>query len=128
MHDNNPEVRSSFFLPIPPILTPQINQTLEREKHRNLSGTQKHRYDNAPGWNEHLASESEATVKSMRSESESTSTTSPEELQKQTVDHLKASDLQNSEDSSIMAPLGEVIDQVTGPLKSALGKDGKDSK
>lgn len=43
------------------------SQVLEREKHRNLSG--KHRSENpalhehAPGWNENLASASEATVK-----------------------------------------------------------------
>lgn len=64
----------------------------------------------------------------MRSESQSTVKTSAEDLQKQTIEHLKASDLQDSEESSITAPLGEVVDQVTGPLKSALGKDTKNSK
>ena len=99
MHGNDPEV-------------------LEREKHRNLSGTTKHRYENAPGWNENLASESEATVKSLRSD---TNTTSAADLQKQTVEHLKASDLQNSEDSSITAK--DVKDEVTGPLQSAQGHE-----
>jgi hypothetical protein len=43
-------------------------QTLEREKHRNLKGEQ-HKtsnttpHDHAPGWNEPLASASEASVK-----------------------------------------------------------------
>jgi len=47
MHENDPEV-------------------LEREKHRNLSRSSKKSsdlHDNAPGWNETLASASEASVK-----------------------------------------------------------------
>ena len=98
MHGNDPEI-------------------LEREKHRNLSGTQKHHYENAPGWNENLASESEATVKSLRSDTK----TSSADLQKQTIEHLKASDLQNSEESSITAK--DVKDEVTGPLQTAQGHE-----
>jgi hypothetical protein len=41
-------------------------QVLEAEKQKNLSGTQ-HKtstpHDHAPGWNEHLASSSEASIK-----------------------------------------------------------------
>ncbi|TBU21479.1 hypothetical protein BD311DRAFT_706953 [Dichomitus squalens] len=68
MHDNDPEV-------------------LEREKQRNLS-KQQHKTStpipNAPGWNEHLASASEASIKADRHSS------SPHELQDQTVAYIKS--------------------------------------
>ncbi|TPX46536.1 hypothetical protein SeMB42_g03660 [Synchytrium endobioticum] len=53
---------------------------LEREKRRTLKGDVKTVINNAPGWNEALASESEANVKADRSSCES-----PEALQKETV-------------------------------------------
>lgn len=67
MHDNDPEVS-----PWPPTDNSQPERTyplqlLEREKHRNLTQSQHktstpHKKD-APGWNEYLASASEANVK-----------------------------------------------------------------
>jgi len=67
MHENDPHV-------------------LQTEKDRNLSGNQ-HKtsttIDNAPGWNEYLASSSEAAVKADRE------TTKMEDLQHRTVKHIK---------------------------------------
>ncbi|KAJ7861776.1 hypothetical protein B0H13DRAFT_2354997 [Mycena leptocephala] len=60
-------------------------QVLKREKQRNLSGSQ-HKtsapHDHAPGWNEYLASESEASVKADRPDHPP-----PEQLQAETVDY-----------------------------------------
>ncbi|KAJ7922658.1 hypothetical protein B0H13DRAFT_1707677 [Mycena leptocephala] len=69
MHDNNPE-------------------TLEREKHRNLAGKQDETsepHEHAPGWNEPLASSSEASVKADKAGG------SPEDLQKSTVESRHSS-------------------------------------
>lgn len=54
----------SYYLPLKQNEIPLL-QTLEREKRRNLSGThlENSTNDDAPGWNENLASESEAHVK-----------------------------------------------------------------
>lgn len=70
MHDNDPEVCYKFRVPID--VDSCLNfcfrdKLLDEEKKRNLSGTQ-HRTstplrDEAPGWNESLASASEASVK-----------------------------------------------------------------
>ncbi|KAJ7256184.1 hypothetical protein B0H12DRAFT_1286893, partial [Mycena haematopus] len=69
MHDNDPEA-------------------LEREKERNLEG-QQHKtstpHDHAPGWNEPLASASEATVKADQADG------TPDELQKTTVESRHSS-------------------------------------
>ncbi|KIM84102.1 hypothetical protein PILCRDRAFT_818404 [Piloderma croceum F 1598] len=66
MHDNDPEV-------------------LEREKRRTLSG--EHRktphMDGVPGWNEHLASSAEASVKA-----DKYATGSVDEMQRKTVDYV----------------------------------------
>ncbi|KAK7033180.1 hypothetical protein R3P38DRAFT_2921212 [Favolaschia claudopus] len=89
MHDNDP-------------------QTLEEEKGRNLSGTQ-HRtstpHKHAPGWNEHLASASEASVKADKD------TMSPLDLQKTTVDYIHA---RHSPDEASYSH-----DSVNGPLSGA---------
>jgi hypothetical protein len=45
------------------VLTLILQQTLEEEKMRNLSNSQTTIHDHAPGWNELLASNSEANVK-----------------------------------------------------------------
>lgn len=77
MHDNDPE-------------------TLEREKHRNLTGSQYDRSSakHAPGWNETLASASEATVKADQDH------TNPAELTAETIELVsrKHSDPDNSTD------------------------------
>ncbi|KIK62965.1 hypothetical protein GYMLUDRAFT_41263 [Collybiopsis luxurians FD-317 M1] len=66
MHDNDPEV-------------------LDKEKKRNLSKTQhitSTPHDHSPGWNESLASASEAHVKADRS------TASPQELAEKTIKYV----------------------------------------
>jgi len=94
MHDNDPEV-------------------LEREKRRNLA---RHPYqtssplDHSPGWNETLATASEANVKADQDAS------SPGDLASRTVAHLKAKDA--PEES---AAVTDDPDEVSGPLRSAHG-------
>ncbi|KAI0351729.1 hypothetical protein OH77DRAFT_1429303 [Trametes cingulata] len=80
MHDNDPDV-------------------LEQEKRRNLS-KQQHKTstpipDEAPGWNENLASASEAAVKADR-----WGTGSPKDLQDKTVKYVK--DRHHATDSAAM--------------------------
>jgi len=89
MHDNDPEV-------------------LEREKGRNLAGTQYKTstpHKHAPGWNEHLASASEASVKADKD------TGSLEDLQSTTVEYIQS---RHSPDEAT-----ELRDLVNGPLSSA---------
>ncbi|KXN84762.1 hypothetical protein AN958_09062 [Leucoagaricus sp. SymC.cos] len=102
MHENDPEL-------------------LEREKHRNLSGSQHktstpHEKD-APGWNEYLASASEANVKADKS------TTSPEDLQSQTVRYVKARHVVDMEGAEENTRAYYTHDTVTGPLSGAEGKE-----
>ncbi|KAJ7903432.1 hypothetical protein B0H14DRAFT_940248 [Mycena olivaceomarginata] len=90
MHDNDPVI-------------------LETEKGRNLAGTQyktstPHR-KHAPGWNEHLASASEASVKADKD------TESPADLQKTTVEYIQS---RHSPDEATT-----LRDQVDGPLSAA---------
>ncbi|KAI6125057.1 hypothetical protein EDD16DRAFT_1857077 [Pisolithus croceorrhizus] len=95
IHDNNAEV-------------------LEREKRRNLSGTQhatSSPIEDAPGWNEYLATTSEAHVKADRS------TLRPEELQAKTVSHIHAR--HHTEDRPEATGTMDVRDEVSGPLRSA---------
>ncbi|KAI0072953.1 hypothetical protein K474DRAFT_1604172 [Panus rudis PR-1116 ss-1] len=111
MHDNDPEV-------------------LETEKQRNLKKEQ-HKYStpnkNAPGWNQHLASASEAAVKADKE------TGSPSELQEHTVNYVKArhhsTDSPTSKSTSKSAYEGEERpdageatydrEKVEGPLKGS---------
>jgi len=94
MHDNDPEV-------------------LEREKRRNLA---RHPYqtlsplDHSPGWNETLATASEANVKADQDAS------SPNDLASRTVAHLKAKDV--PEETVVET---DDRDEVSGPLRSAPG-------
>ncbi|KAJ6531866.1 hypothetical protein B0H19DRAFT_966396 [Mycena capillaripes] len=84
--------------------------TLETEKIRNLSGTQYKTstpHKHAPGWNEHLASASEASVKADKD----TGTASASDLQKTTVDYIQS---RHSPDEATY-----LRDQVDGPLSSA---------
>ncbi|KAJ7227256.1 hypothetical protein GGX14DRAFT_418832 [Mycena pura] len=94
MHDNDPE-------------------TLDLEKARNLAGTQ-HKTStphkqHAPGWNEHLASASEASVKADKT------TGSPDELQKTTIEYIQS---RHSPDEA-----SYLRDEVNGPLSSAQSDD-----
>ncbi|KAI0001450.1 hypothetical protein BJV74DRAFT_69250 [Russula compacta] len=94
MHDNDPEV-------------------LEREKRRNLSRQPYQTsspLDHSPGWNEHLASASEAHVKADQDVS------SLHDLASRTVAHLKA---KGAPEESATARSDR--DEVSGPLKSAPG-------
>ncbi|KAJ7170794.1 hypothetical protein C8R43DRAFT_981085 [Mycena crocata] len=95
MHDNDPEI-------------------LDAEKARNLAGTQ-HRTStphkqHAPGWNEHLASASEASVKADKA------TGSPAELQSTTIEYIQTRHPLNDEATYSH-------DQVDGPLSSAKSDD-----
>lgn len=102
MHDNDPEV-------------------LEREKRRNLTRQPYQTsspLDHSPGWNEHLASTSEAHVKADQDRS------SPDDLAARTVAHLKAK--VSVEDGSTSSTTRFDLDEVSGPLKSAPGTNGID--
>ncbi|KAF9072841.1 hypothetical protein BDP27DRAFT_366344 [Rhodocollybia butyracea] len=99
IHDNDPEV-------------------LEKEKHRNLSKTQHTTstpHDHAPGWNEHLASTSEAYVKADRSG------VSPQELAEKTIKYVHARHHADPESSNNLEPTEAVYsrDEVGGPLRHA---------
>lgn len=100
VHENDPEV-------------------LEREKRRNLTRQPYQTsspLDHSPGWNEHLASTSEANVKADQDRSSS------HDLAARTVAHLreKSSVEEGTESSTARFDL----DEVSGPLKSAPGTDG----
>ncbi|KAF9052522.1 UPF0187-domain-containing protein [Hymenopellis radicata] len=99
MHDNDPVV-------------------LETEKMRNLSSVQ-HKtstpHSHAPGWNEHLATASEASIKADRAEGTGT----PLEMQSRTVEYIQA---RHSPEDRV-APTAAMYskDIVDGPLGSASG-------
>lgn len=97
MHDNDPE-------------------TLEREKRRNLSGIQ-HKtstpIDDAPGWNEDLASTSEAHVKADRS------TVTIHDLQQKTVDYVNARHQPDEPEQIDHREATYLKDEVIGPLGNA---------
>ncbi|KAG6851113.1 hypothetical protein H0H93_000993 [Arthromyces matolae] len=98
-------------------------ETLEKEKVRNLADQQhltSSPHKNAPGWNETLASESEATVKADRSESASTV-----ELQEQTVEYVRSRYSPDDRRGPTTAEYSR--DEVSGPLSQARGhEDSKD--
>ncbi|KAG1753361.1 hypothetical protein EDB19DRAFT_1668878 [Suillus lakei] len=89
-------------------------ETLEREKRRNLSGTQ-HKtstpIDDAPGWNEDLATASEAHVKADRS------STTINDLQRKTVDYVNAR--HQPDEQMDHREASYLKDEVTGPLGTA---------
>ncbi|EKM78852.1 hypothetical protein AGABI1DRAFT_85744 [Agaricus bisporus var. burnettii JB137-S8] len=101
MHDNNPEL-------------------LDLEKHRNLTNSQHktstpHQKE-APGWNEYLASQSEANVKADRSSAPL------KDLQAETVKYVKARHL-DTEASESNTTAYYTHDVVSGPLSGAEGKE-----
>ncbi|KAG6908678.1 hypothetical protein DXG01_003692 [Tephrocybe rancida] len=96
--------------------------TLEVEKRRNLSN-QQHKtstpHANAPGWNESLASESEATIKADRADPASTT-----ELQEQTIEYVTSR--YTPDDSRGPTTAKYARDAVDGPLGHAPGhEDGQ---
>ncbi|KAF9223680.1 hypothetical protein BS17DRAFT_817325 [Gyrodon lividus] len=92
IHDNGPEL-------------------LEREKRRNLSGGKPEPIENAPGWNEDLATASEAFVKADRTNA------SIHDLQEKTINHVQSRNDPDERLETREAPY--VRDQVDGPLGSA---------
>ncbi|KAI3615039.1 hypothetical protein WG66_016938 [Moniliophthora roreri] len=101
MHDNDP-------------------QTLETEKQRNLS-RQQHKTstphgEHAPGWNEHLASASEASVKADRSASRP-----GEDMQNKTIDYILSR--HNPDDRAQSIQSASMKDSVEGPLSTAEGHE-----
>ncbi|KAF8631372.1 hypothetical protein AX15_002428 [Amanita polypyramis BW_CC] len=93
-------------------------EVLEIEKKRNLSKTQ-HRtstpLSHAPGWNESLATESEAFVKA----DQATETNS--ELQTKTVEYLRTRHSLDDRAESTTADYAR--DEVMGPLSGAEGRE-----
>ncbi|KAK7050909.1 hypothetical protein VNI00_005021 [Paramarasmius palmivorus] len=93
--------------------------TLETEKQRNLN-RQQHKtstphHEHAPGWNEPLATASEASVKADRSASR------PEEMQNKTVDYILSR--HNPDDRAQSTQSTLLKDAVEGPLSSAEGHE-----
>ncbi|KAF7326173.1 hypothetical protein MKEN_00469400 [Mycena kentingensis (nom. inval.)] len=96
--------------------------TLDREKARNLSNMQHHtstpHKQHAPGWNEYLATTSEATVKADKS------TGTVAEMQSATVEHIasrhpKAGKDAGSGSDGSQLEAGFTKEGVRGPLKDA---------
>ena len=95
-----------------------ILQVLEQKKAKNLSGKQgkgSAPHEHAPGWNEYLASDSEANVKADKAEG------SPETMQRRSVEHIKARHHADDVTAGTVEASYE-RDEVEGPLKSALSK------
>ncbi|KAJ7578139.1 hypothetical protein C8J56DRAFT_356869 [Mycena floridula] len=87
-------------------------EVLQREKERNLSSKSQNKtspHEHAPGWNEHLASDSEASVKADRS-----THASGEQLQNDTVNHLQS---RHEEDGANFST--DDKESMSGPLSSA---------
>jgi len=113
--------------------------TLEKEKRRNLEGKHHHsssmHAEHAPGWNEYLASESEAVVKAQRSSDAGHS--DPNKLVEDTISHVKKRhhgeetpivQIKSETEQLLTRDNGETAeatyekDEVTGPLKEAVSK------
>ncbi|PPQ70302.1 hypothetical protein CVT26_014587 [Gymnopilus dilepis] len=101
MHENDPEV-------------------LEREKNRVLSRNANDKtgapHEHAPGWNESLASASEANVKADKAPG------GPAEMQSKTVEFMKARRSEDAEGSTSTTAF-YARDEVKGPLSGAQGKE-----
>ena len=87
---------------------------MESEKQKNLTG-QQHKtsapHAHAPGWNEYLASASEAAIKADASGSDT-----PEVLQRRTVEQVKAR--HHADDAPDKMEAVYEREEVEGPLKS----------
>ncbi|KAF8905123.1 hypothetical protein CPB84DRAFT_1745697 [Gymnopilus junonius] len=101
MHDNDPEV-----------LQKEKNRVLSR----NINDKTSAPHENAPGWNESLASASEAAVKADKSPG------SPGELQSKTVEYMRARRVEEG-DGSASTTAYYSRDEVKGPLSGAQGKE-----
>ncbi|KAK2460309.1 hypothetical protein APHAL10511_007698 [Amanita phalloides] len=93
-------------------------QILEVEKHRNLSKSQHHTstpLSNAPGWNEALATESEAFVKADKSLEKNG------DMQAKTIEYLRA---RHSSDDRVGSTVADYArEEVMGPLSGAQGRE-----
>lgn len=95
------------------------SDVLEAEK-RHHKPTPPH--ENAPGWNEELATESEAHVKADQAPG------TPSDLQARTVEHVRTQLTEeavtiNEEKEATSTTAFYERDEVTGPLKGAEGKE-----
>jgi len=102
IHNNDPEV-------------------LETEKKRNLTGTQHQTsttHDHAPGWNEYLATSSEAHVKADKSSGDTIKS-----VQSKTVEHIKKR--HHVGETSVEA--SDQRDDIRGPLSRAQQPDSSDT-
>ncbi|KAF8606497.1 hypothetical protein BDV93DRAFT_604474 [Ceratobasidium sp. AG-I] len=101
----------------------QVNtdaDVIEREKQKNLQGRQHSPHKHAPGWNEALATDAEATIKANQAN------VTPEEMTRGTVEHLRKQHPDSLADQvrdHINAP-SSLKDVVEGPL-GALGRAAK---
>lgn len=104
-------------------------EVIEVEKQRNLRKEQ-HKTStpirNAPGWNQYLASASEAAVKADRSD------TSPAELAEETLKHVRARHPHQGSSANAEERVDAYeasyeasyeVDNVSGPLKNATPKE-----
>ncbi|KDR76231.1 hypothetical protein GALMADRAFT_247520 [Galerina marginata CBS 339.88] len=101
MHDNDPEV-----------LEKEKNRVLSRNVNDKTSAPHEH----APGWNESLASASEAFVKADKSEG------TKDEMQATTVEYMRARRTEDGDGSSSTTAF-YTRDEVSGPLSGAQGKE-----
>ncbi|CAE6411102.1 unnamed protein product [Rhizoctonia solani] len=94
-------------------------EVLEREKHKNLRGEQHSPHTHAPGWNEALASDSEAVIKADQA------TGTPQEMASSTLEYMKKQHPDTWSDTirdHTNAPY--IKDSVQGPL-GALARGAK---
>ncbi|KAI0091200.1 hypothetical protein BDY19DRAFT_1046901 [Irpex rosettiformis] len=105
-------------------------EVIDLEKQRNLRGEQHETstpIKNAPGWNEYLASASEAAVKADRSELN----LNPEQLAAETVHHIKDrhhSQVVNGEERLDAYEASYERDDLDGPLNASRKKNFKYQK
>ncbi|KAF8071891.1 hypothetical protein FPV67DRAFT_1651159 [Lyophyllum atratum] len=105
MHDNDPVT-----------IEIEKRRTLSKEHHSKTSPP----HIDAPGWNEHLASNSEASVKASAIPPSLSSPATPSELQAETVDYVKA---RYSDDRMGPTNAFYIRDEVSGPLGTAAGRE-----
>jgi len=110
--------------------------TLENEKARNLQGKQHNTHpEDAPGWNEALASESEAVIKAQRSSDAGHA--DPKEMVEKTIQSVMKKhhgekvpivQIRSETEQLLTHDNGEISeakyekDEVVGPLKEAVSK------
>ncbi|CEL55743.1 hypothetical protein RSOLAG1IB_01755 [Rhizoctonia solani AG-1 IB] len=109
-------------IPAPRYTSQRTNDpdVLEKEKYKNLRGEQHSPHSNAPGWNEALASDSEAHIKADKATG-----TTPQEMASSTLEYMKKQHPDSWSDTireHTNAPY--IKDSVQGPL-GALAQGAK---